>query len=133
MRLITGDNHLISARDGVVICQIWVREDLSAEQGAQNAKQLVDYLTGTALKRLPPYRGMIVDVRRGPPSFGPKTREALLGLLAAAHAAGVPVAILAGPAATQIQQFSRLCEARADAKVLDSEPAAVRWFASNGR
>ena len=133
MRLVTGDNHLISARDGVVICQVWVREDLNAEQGAQNAKQLVDYLTGTALKRSPPYRGMIIDVRRGPPKFGPKTRETLLGLLDAAHAAEVPVAILAGPAATQIEQFSRLCRARADAKVLDSEPAAVRWFAGNGR
>jgi hypothetical protein len=133
MRLVTGDNHLISARDGVVICQVWVRDDLSAEQGAQNAKQLVDYLTGTALKRSPPYRGMIVDVRRGPPSFGPKTRQALDGLLDAAHAARVPVAILAGPAATQLQQFSKLCAARADAKVLDSEPAAVRWFAGFGR
>jgi hypothetical protein len=133
MRLVTGDNHLISARDGVVICQVWVREDLNAEQGAQNAKQLVDYLTGTALKRSPPYRGMIVDVRRGPATFGPKTREALVGLLDAARTAAVPVAILAGPAATQIQQFSKLCEARADAKVLESEPAAVRWFAGKGR
>lgn len=133
MRLITGDNHLISARDGVVICQVWVREDLSAEQGAQNAKQLVDYLTGTALKRCPPYRGMIVDVRRGPPGFGPKTRDALVGLLDAAHAAGVPVAILAGPAATQIHQFGKLCATRPDTKVLESEAAAIRWFASNGR
>jgi hypothetical protein len=133
MRLVTGDNHLISARDGVVICQVWVREDLNAEQGAQNAKQLVDYLTGTALKRSPPYRGMIVDVRRGPATFGPKTRAALVGLLDAARAAAVPVAILAGPAATQIQQFSKLCDARADATVLESEPAAVRWFAGKGR
>jgi hypothetical protein len=133
MRLVTGDNHLISARDGVVICQVWVREDLSAEQGAKNAKQLVDYLTGTALKRSPPYRGMMIDVRRGPPSFGPRTRQALLSLLDAARAAGVPVAILAGPAAIQIDAFSRLCEARADSKVLESEAAAVRWLARNER
>ena len=133
MRLVTGDNHLISARDGVVICQIWVREDLSAEQGAQNAKQLVDYLTGTALKQNPPYRGLILDVRRGPPDFGPKTRDALLGLLDAARAAGVPAAILAGPAAMQIERFSRLCDGRADVKVLESEPAAVRWFAGSDR
>jgi hypothetical protein len=133
MRLITGDNHLISARDGVVICQVWVREDLSPEQGAQNAKQLVDYLTNTALKQSPPYRGMIIDVRRGPPSFGPKTRNALIGLLDAARAVGVPVAVLAGPAAVQIERFSQLCEARVDSKVLDSEAAAVHWFAGSGR
>lgn len=133
MRLITGDNHLISARDGVVICQVWVREDLSPEQGAHNAKQLVDYLTDTALKQSPPYRGMIIDVRRGPPSFGPKTRQALIGLLDSARAAGVPVAVLAGPAATQIDRFNTLCAGRADSKVLDTEAAAVRWFAGSGR
>lgn len=133
MRLISGDNHLISARDGVVICQVWVREDLSPEQGAQNAKQLVDYLTGTALRRSPPYRGLVIDVRRGPPSFGPKTREALVSLLDAARAATVPVAILAGPVPVQLEQFSKLCESRPDTTVLESEAAAVGWFVSRGR
>jgi hypothetical protein len=134
MRLVSGDNHLISARDGVVICQIWVREDLSAEDGARNAKQLVDYVTGTALRQVPPYRGLIVDVRRGPPTFGPKTRETLLGLLAAAEGAGVPVAILAGPAAIQIEQFSSLCaDSRTTARVFDAEAAAVRWFPASTR
>jgi hypothetical protein len=131
MRLVSGDNHLISARDGVLICQIWVREDLSAEDGARNAQQLVDYVTGTALTQKPPYRGLILDVRRGPPTFGPKTRETLLGLLAASDEARVPVAMLAGPAPIQVEAFSKLCsDSRTRAQVFDSEPAAVRWFAA---
>lgn len=128
MRLVTGDNHLISVRDGVVICQVWLRPDLSAEQGAQNAKQMVDYLLGT-LRVGTPHRGLIFDVRRGPPSFGPKTRETLLDLLSAADRAGIPVAFLAGATETQTAQFRSLCAASAaTTTVLDSEAAAVHWF-----
>src|SRR5687767_9591079 len=111
MRLVTGENHLISVRDGVVICQVWVRSDLSAEQGARNAQQMVDYLTQSALRPGTTYRGLIFDVRRGPAAFGPKTRDSLLGLLAAAAKSGVPVAILAGAAPIQVVQFKSLCGA----------------------
>lgn len=132
MRLISGDNHLISARDGIVICQIWVREDLSAEEGARNAKQISDYVTQTVLRPGTPYRGLIFDVRRGPASFGPKTRNALLALFAAAAKVGMPVAVLAGAAPIQVVQFKSLCGAsNARAEVFESEAEAVRWFAQS--
>ncbi len=132
MRLAQGENHLISARDGIVICQVWVRSDLSPEEGAKNAQQMVAFLTSRALSVGTPYRGLIFDVRRGPPVFGPKTRETLLSLLASAAAANVPVAILAGAAPIQVVQFRNLCnESNADADVFESEAAAVAWF--NGK
>jgi len=131
MRLVSGDNHLISVRDGIVVCQVWVRSDLSAEEGARNAQQMVDYLTQNALRPGTTYRGLIFDVRRGPAAFGPKTRDSLLTLLSAAARIDMPVAVLAGAAPIQVVQFKSLCGATsARAEVFEAEAEAVRWFAS---
>jgi hypothetical protein len=132
MRLASGDNHLISVRDQIVFCQVWVRTDLSAEDGARNARQMVEYLLQNALQEGSRYRGLVFDVRRGPAAFGPKTRDALLGLLSAASKIDMPVAILAGAAPIQVVQFKSLCSAsRARAEVFESEAEAVRWFAQS--
>src|SRR5262245_60027377 len=132
MRLASGDNHLISSRDGVVICQVWVRPDLSPEDGARNAREMVHYLTQTALRPGTPYRGLIFDVGRGPAACGPKARHTLLGLLATAAKINMPVAILAGAAPIQVVQFKSLCSAsNARADVFESEAEAVQWFAKS--
>ncbi len=133
MRLASGDNHLISARDGIVFCQVWVRPDLSAEDGARNAREMVDFLMRSALSPGTGYRGLVFDVRRGPAVFGPKTRDTLLGLLAAAAKIDMPVAILAGAAPIQVVQFKSLCgAASAKAEVFENEPEAVQWFGKLG-
>ncbi len=133
MRLASGDNHLISARDGIVFCQVWVRSDLSAEDGARNAREMVDFLMQSALRPGTGYRGLVFDVRRGPAAFGPKTRDALLGLLAAAAKIEMPVAILAGATPIQVVQFKSLCGASsARAEVFESEAEAVQWFGKSG-
>jgi hypothetical protein len=109
MRLCQGDNHLISARDGLAIS---------------------DYLAGNVLKVGTPYRGIIFDLRRGPPVFGPKTRETLAGFFSAAAQAGIGVAVLVGESAIQVLQFRNLCrDAGGRADVFDSESDAIRWFA----
>jgi hypothetical protein len=129
MRLTEGDNHLISARDGLIVCQVWTRPDLSPEDGARNARDMVAYLIRTALFAGSPYRGLIFDVRRGPAIFGPKTRETLAGLLEHARKARVPVAMLAGATPVQVVQFQNLCaESRAESKVFSSESEAIGWF-----
>jgi hypothetical protein len=130
MRLCQGDNHLISARDGLAVCQVWSRPDLSAEEGARNAQQMSEFLTSNVLKVGTPYRGVIFDLRRGPPVFGPKTRENLAGFFAAAAKAGIGVAVLVGDSAIQVLQFRNLCrDSGGRADVFDSESDAIRWFA----
>jgi hypothetical protein len=130
MRLCQGDNHLISARDGLAICQVWSRPDLSPEDGARNAKQMSDYLSTHVLRMGTPYRGVIFDLRRGPPVFGPKTRETLAGFFSAAAKAGIGVAVLVGDSAIQVLQFRNLCrDAGGQADVFDNESDAIRWFA----
>jgi hypothetical protein len=131
MRLTEGENYLISERDGLVICQIWTRPDLSSEQGAQNAKQMVTYFMDTVLRVGTTYRGVIFDVRRGPPVFGPKTREVLAALLARCIDRNVKMAVLTGESATQVLQFRSLCSpAPTMTQVFDSEPTAVQWLRS---
>jgi hypothetical protein len=131
MRLSQGDNHLISARDGLAICQVWSRPDLSAEDGAKNAKQMSEFLASQVLRPASPYRGIIFDLRRGPPVFGPKTRETLAGFFAAAARNKIPVAVLVGESPIQVLQFRNLCrDSGGRADVFTSEPDAVRWFVS---
>ena len=129
MRLAEGENHLISARDGLVICQIWTRPDLSSEEGAKNAQQMVAFMMDEVLRVGTAYRGIVFDVRRGPPVFGPKTRATLAGLLARSIERGVRVAILTGESATQVLQFRSLCaSAPKMTQVFESEPAATQWL-----
>lgn len=130
MRLVEGDNHLISQRDGLAICQVWTRPDLSAEDGAKNAGQMVAYLTNVVLRVGTQYRGLIFDVRRGPTVFGPTTRATLAGLLATSVARKVRVAILTSEAATQVLQFRSLCALAPNmTQVFANEPSAVQWLA----
>lgn len=130
MRLAQGDNHVISAREGLAILQVWTRPDLTPEEGAKNAAQIADYLSGHVLRPSSPYRGLIFDIRRGPPVFGPKTRESLSALFALAAKNGVPVAVLCGGSAIQVLQFRNLCrDAGGRADVFSNEAEAVRWFA----
>lgn len=134
MRLSEGDNHLISERDGVAICQVWTRPDLSSEEGAKNASQMVSYLTDVVLRVGTSYRGLIVDVRRGPTVFGPKTRTVLVGLFATSVARKVRIAVLTSDSATQVLQFRSLCaEAPTMTQVFANESSAVQWLAASTR
>ncbi|HEV8551030.1 MAG TPA: hypothetical protein VGQ57_18410 [Polyangiaceae bacterium] len=129
MKLSEGDNHLISARLGIATCQVWVRPDLSPEDGARNARQMSETLTQNVLYPGAPYRGVIFDLRKAPPVFGPKTREALSGFFRSAAEASIPVAVLVGESAIQVLQFRNLCrDSGGRADVFDNEVDAVRWF-----
>lgn len=129
MRLKEGDNHLISERDGLAICQIWIRPDLTAEQGAKNAKEMATFMQEVVLRPGTTYRGIIFDVRRGPVMFGPNTRETLAALLTRSVAHRVNVAFICGEAATQVLQFRSLCAAAPSlTQVFESEAAAVHWL-----
>src|SRR5215208_6853281 len=50
MRLAQGENHVISAREGLAVLQVWMRPDLSPEEGAKNAGQMTEYLSTHVLR-----------------------------------------------------------------------------------
>ncbi len=129
MRLSEGENYVISERDGLAVCQVWSRPELSSEDGAKNAAQMVAFLRDRVLRAGARFRGVIFDVRRAPPVFGPKTRETLAGLLAQCARVGIRFSVITGESATQVLQFRSLCaEAPAFTRVFDNEPAAVQWL-----
>src|SRR5688500_16868783 len=109
MELIRGDNHVISDMNGLVVCEVWSRPDLSEENGARNAREMVTFLTEKALQVGSRYRGILFDMRRGPPVFGPKTRAALLELFTQAARASIAVGVLTGTSPTQLLQFKNVC------------------------
>jgi hypothetical protein len=131
MRLAQGENHVISAREGLAVLQVWTRPDLSPEEGAKNAQQMTEYLSTHVLRAGSPYRGLIFDVRRGPPVFGPKTRETLSALFGLASQHGIGIAVLCGDSAIQVLQFRNLCrDSGGRSDVFGNEAEAVRWFSA---
>jgi hypothetical protein len=91
-----------------------------------------EYLTNNVLHPGTRYRGVIFDLRRGPPVFGPKTRETLAGFFAAAAREKIGVAVLVGQSPIQVLQFRNLCrDAGGRADVFDNEADAVRWFGTS--
>lgn len=129
MRLREGDNHLISERDSLVICQVWVRPDLSSEQGAQNADELVRFLEEMVLRPTTRYRGIILDVRRAPTVFGPRTRARLAALFSKSVVIRLPLAVLCGTTATQALQFRSLCSPSPHLlQVFENEAEASHWL-----
>jgi hypothetical protein len=88
-----------------------------------------EYLTTYVLSSTSPYRGVIFDLRRGPPVFGPKTRETLAQFFATAARLKMGVAVLVGDSPIQVLQFRNLCrDSGGRADVFDNESDAVRWF-----
>ena len=131
MRLAQGENHVISAREGLAVVQVWSRPDLSPEDGAKNAAQMTEYLCTHVLRAASAYRGLVFDVRRGPTVFGPKTRETLSSLFALAAKNAIGIAVLCGDSAIQVLQFRNLCrDSGGRADVFANEAEAVRWFAA---
>jgi len=111
-------------------CEVVNREDVSAEEGARCANLMHEVLTLRVLSAHSLYRGLLFDVRRGPPAFGPKTRAALERIFAHAPGSQRRIAVLVGGSATQRMQFGNLCleHAPVHARVFLIESAAREWL-----
>lgn len=118
----------------IVVCEVINRTDVSAEEGARCAALMHEVLTSRVLTPGSLYRGLMFDVRQGPPAFGPKTRAALERVFVAATNAQRRLSVLVGTSATQRMQFGNLCQehAPAHAKVFLSETPAREWLTEAG-
>jgi len=120
----------ITAQEGLVTCQVVNRADVSPEEGARCASLMNEVLTLRVLTPMSSYRGLIFDVRQGPPAFGPKTRAALEQVFAAATASRKLIAVVVSSSATQRLQFGNLCKEQAAqwSGVFENEADAQRWL-----
>lgn len=115
----------------VVVCTVVNSDTIDAAEGARCAAEMHAFVRTQVARPGAPYRGLVLDVRRASPVFGPKTREAMGHLLAALERAGRRTAVLVGAAAMQRLQFGSLCreEAPTAARVFAEEAEAHRWAA----
>jgi hypothetical protein len=108
----SGSLFEIVAHGAIVRCTLTNRDDVDAEEGARCAAALSRILSDV-LGPDSPYTGVVIDVRHGPPVFGPKTRASLERLFARGEQSRRRIAIRVGTAAIQKLQFSSLCRDQA--------------------
>jgi hypothetical protein len=109
--------------------RIWRRPDLDFATGARNAVEIA--AEGAKL----PGRGVreiVLDLRDAPGIAGPKTTEALGGMLAKWGAARLRIAILITDDPLKTLQFKRLVTDHApkNAIVTTNAADAAKWFAA---
>ncbi len=85
---------------GLVWLAVWQRPDLTREQGAACAEEMVTLVKDLARHQ----RGLILDLRRATTTWGPRTNAALASMLASFETRGLPVRVL--PADEPIQAIA---------------------------
>jgi hypothetical protein len=102
---------------------------MSPEDGARNANALVEFATATLFETRAAYRGVLLDVRRVQPAFGPATRATLARFFAGAARLGLRVAVVVSDSAIQTLQFRRLTEeVPGAARLFAADTEAIAWL-----
>ncbi len=90
--------------DGVCVCRVHRRSELSREQGARCAEEQVVLLTELAARAATEVRALIFDLSDAPDVWGPLTQRALENMLAPWEVAHKRVVVVVGP--EPIQRFN---------------------------
>jgi hypothetical protein len=98
-------------REGTLaVCEMKNADSVAPEEGARCAQLIRNTLTGDVITRNSDYSALLIDVRQGPPAFGPKTRSELATIFERAGELGFTVGVLTSSSATQRLQFGNLCK-----------------------
>lgn len=120
----------VRVEDAIVWCRVVVDPKVRPDKGSQTALLITSTIRERALVMPPPYRGVMIDVRKAPPVFGPITRGYMEQMLVQAERVQVPVVALVGAMPMQRDQYARLfrqCAPRAGF-VADTLPLAMHWL-----
>ncbi len=90
----TGGNFEITLTRGIAICKVWMRPDVTREEGANFARQKVNILGDLSRRSRIMAKGLLLDLRRAPTKWGPRTQEALEEIFTAWELAGRHVSVL---------------------------------------
>jgi hypothetical protein len=104
-----GENYRITLDNGVAVCRVWKRPDLTREQGAQCAAEKV--LRFEKLTSLPSVEaaGLVLDMRDAPEAWGPSTNRSIAEMLGVWQRAGRRVAVLVSGDALQSIAMEKVC------------------------
>jgi hypothetical protein len=90
----TGGNFEIVLTHGIAVCRIWMRPDVTREEGAGFAQQKVALLSDLARRPRLVAKGLLLDMREAPPKWGPVTQVALEQIFQAWEQAGRHIGVL---------------------------------------
>lgn len=77
-----GGNFEIQLLRGVAICQVWKRPDVTREEGARYAEEMVRTMAEAANSMRSLVKAAILDLTLAPTSWGPATEASLSTILA---------------------------------------------------
>ena len=103
--LAEGRNYQILSDGPVVLCRVSARADLTMEEGAACAAEMLQYLSNRAKQE--GVKGLVFDIRSGPRIAGPKTQDLLSELFRVWAAQSKRVGILVADPRQELQ-FQRL-------------------------
>lgn len=90
----SGGNFEITLTRGIAVCKVWVRSDVTREEGASFAQQKVNILGDLSQRPRLMAKGLLFDLRLAPPKWGPRTQSALDAIFYAWELAGRHVSVL---------------------------------------
>lgn len=132
---ITGINHTLEVRLGLVHVRVGDAKNLTLTQGAEAARALSDDLLQVLELTNQFMRGLILDVRKAPSITGPKTRAVIGASMKAWERSGLPVVVVVGNEPIKETQFTSLLREHAptQGKVTRGYKEAEEWCMTKRR
>ncbi len=109
--LADGDNFAFHRVEGVVVCRVWRRPDLSMEAGASCAERIERLFKGYSSST--PAPPSLFDVSEGPSVMGPVSEGHVAQLLRGFEHRRQPLAVVCGEDGLKRMQYGRLVGAHA--------------------
>ncbi len=90
------------------VCALKSTQSVTKEEGARCAELMRETINTQVIVPGSRFKGLLFDVRLGPPAFGPKTRSELAQIFERAHGLNFRVGVLVNDSPTQHMQFANL-------------------------
>lgn len=127
MRVAEGANYSLEVDEGVATLRVWKRPDLSFDEGARLAVEILGHVRRLAGER--EVGGFVMDLREAPALTGKRTRTVLGNIVAASEAADKPIGVVL----TDVQRATiaaALLRSGPTRARLYSDPEAARSWAA---
>jgi hypothetical protein len=125
-----GGNYEIHLKRGVALCRVWKRPDVSREEGARYAEEMVRTMAETAAGSRAAGKAAILDMSEAPTSWGPATEASLGQILTDWERSRRRIAVQMSDDPIQGLLIRRMCKAHAPAfgMAVSSLEEATVWI-----
>jgi hypothetical protein len=125
-----GGNYEIQLIRGVAVCRVWKRPDVSREEGARYAEQMVQTMSATAAGMRSAGKAAILDLSEAPTSWGPSTESSLSRIVADWERSRRRIAVQMGGDPIQGLLIRRMCKQHAPTygMAVSSRLEAEQWI-----